>query len=115
MTKPTIPIMQGLSRSLAEDPAMDLSDVGNSIGIVLSKYLSKEPGWSLEDFQSGLRHGIELMDKRDPTPNKKKGKIRRCIAWALTIIISPFAMGDSKALEDFHRYVCRFLKIQDID
>ena len=41
----------------------DLSDIGNDIGIVLSKYIdtSKE-GFELNDFNSGIKHGISLMD-----------------------------------------------------
>lgn len=41
----------------------DLSDIGNEIGIIIGKYLSDdELGYDLDDFISGLEHGISLID-----------------------------------------------------
>lgn len=38
----------------------DISDVGNEIGIVIAKYFDKNN--TVEDFVSGLKHGISLTD-----------------------------------------------------
>lgn len=38
----------------------DLSDIGNEIGIAIGNYFDKEN--TVEDFISGLRHGISLVD-----------------------------------------------------
>ncbi len=38
----------------------DLSDIGNEIGLIIGKYLNEEN--TVEDFISGLRHGISLID-----------------------------------------------------
>jgi len=41
----------------------DLSDIGNEIGIVIAKYFNKNKlGFELEDFMTGLKHGISLTD-----------------------------------------------------
>lgn len=41
----------------------DLSDIGNEIGIVIAKYFDKNKmGFELDDFLSGLKHGISLTD-----------------------------------------------------
>jgi len=41
----------------------DLSDIGNEIGIILGKYIEKDKlGYELEDFISGIKHGISLTD-----------------------------------------------------
>ena len=41
----------------------DVSDIGNEIGIIIGKYISRESfGWEKEDFISGLNHGISLAD-----------------------------------------------------
>lgn len=37
----------------------DYSDIGNEIGFVLGKTITKD---ELEDFLTGLRHGISLSD-----------------------------------------------------
>jgi len=41
----------------------DYSDIGNEIGFVLGKTITKD---ELEDFLSGLRHGISLSDGTHP-------------------------------------------------
>jgi hypothetical protein len=38
----------------------DLSDIGNEIGIVIAKYFNEKN--TVEDFISGLKHGISLTD-----------------------------------------------------
>lgn len=41
----------------------DLSDLGNEIGIIVGKYLSDDKmGFKKEDFISGIKHGISLID-----------------------------------------------------
>jgi len=41
----------------------DYSDIGNEVGIVLGKTITKD---ELEDFLAGLRHGISLSDGTHP-------------------------------------------------
>jgi hypothetical protein len=41
----------------------DYSDIGNEIGFVLGKTITKD---ELEDFLAGLRHGISLSDGTHP-------------------------------------------------
>ena len=41
----------------------DYSDIGNEIGYVLGKTITKD---GLEDFLAGLRHGISLSDGTHP-------------------------------------------------
>jgi hypothetical protein len=38
----------------------DISDIGNEIGIAIGEHIDKEN--TVEDFISGLRHGISLVD-----------------------------------------------------
>ena len=38
----------------------DLSDLGNEIGIVIAKFFDEEN--TINDFISGLKHGISLTD-----------------------------------------------------
>jgi len=40
---------------------LDLSDLGNEVGLVLFDFLN-ENNMTLEDFISGLKHGISLRD-----------------------------------------------------
>jgi hypothetical protein len=64
--KPHFNILRSeISRCLSNLPYDngDLSDIGNEIGIVISKYLSEKPGWDLESFIHGLEHGIKLKNK----------------------------------------------------
>jgi hypothetical protein len=42
------------------DYAGDLSDIGNEIGIVIAKFFDEEN--TVNDFISGLKHGISLTD-----------------------------------------------------
>jgi len=45
----------------------DLSDIGNEIGIAISKYLMKRKmGYTKDDFIRGIKHGISLMDGTHP-------------------------------------------------
>lgn len=45
----------------------DLGDVGNEIGIVIAKWIdNKKMGYELDDFISGLKHGISLIDGTHP-------------------------------------------------
>lgn len=58
-------ITNELSRVLLEVQYVrgDLSDIGNEIGIVIGKYINKkEMGFELEDFITGLKHGISITD-----------------------------------------------------
>jgi hypothetical protein len=41
----------------------DYSDIGNEIGFVLGKTITKD---ELKDFLAGLRHGISLSDGTHP-------------------------------------------------
>lgn len=42
----------------------DLSDIGNEIGIVIGKYITvEESGYDLNDFISGVEHGISLTNE----------------------------------------------------
>jgi hypothetical protein len=41
----------------------DYSDIGNEVGFVLGKTITKD---ELEDFFAGLRHGISLSDGTHP-------------------------------------------------
>ena len=40
--------------------AGDLSDIGNEVGIAIAKYIDGDN--TIEDFISGLRHGVSLVD-----------------------------------------------------
>jgi hypothetical protein len=42
----------------------DLSDIGNEIGIIIGKHLSKEMGFDLESFQAGIKHGLDLTKRK---------------------------------------------------
>jgi hypothetical protein len=58
------PILEDLSQRLHQIniPKGDLSDIGNEIGIILGKYISKEMGFEKEDLIAGIKHGISLID-----------------------------------------------------
>lgn len=52
-----------LIRDIVSAKADDLSDIGNTIGIVIGKHLDKkEMGFDKDDFLHGLRHGFSLTD-----------------------------------------------------
>jgi len=55
-------IIEGLIQSLESIQYSngDISDVGNEIGIAIGEHLSTEQG--LNDFISGLKHGISLKN-----------------------------------------------------
>lgn len=40
----------------------DLGDIGNEIGFVLGKYLTKDEAYTKEQFINGLEHGIDLKN-----------------------------------------------------
>lgn len=68
--KPNFNILRSeVSRRLSNLPYDngDLSDIGNEVGIIISKYLSDQPGWDLDSFTHGLNHGIKL--KKDEENN----------------------------------------------
>lgn len=48
----------------------DLGDLGNEIGIVIQRYFDDEPGFNLDSFINGVKHGVSLgdgtHDKKDP-------------------------------------------------
>lgn len=44
----------------------DLSDLGNDIGIIVGKYISNDLGYEIDDFISGIKHGISLSDGTHP-------------------------------------------------
>jgi hypothetical protein len=58
-------ILKDLSVSLDKVPYEygDYSDIGNEVGIVLGKTMTKD---ELDDFLAGLRHGISLSDGTHP-------------------------------------------------
>ena len=41
---------------------MDLSDIGNSIGMAIARNFEDKMGYEKEDFIAGIRHGISLID-----------------------------------------------------
>jgi len=47
---------------LSKNDLLDLSDVGNEIGVTIYKYFSEELGWNKSDLLSGIEHGISLVD-----------------------------------------------------
>jgi hypothetical protein len=58
-------VTKELSSALSEVQYVqgDLSDIGNEIGIIIGKYINKkEMGFELEDFITGLKHGISITD-----------------------------------------------------
>jgi hypothetical protein len=62
----TYKVATEIIKGLQEEPYMDLSDVGNIIGIVLgNNYISKssDDGNDLKGFLFGINHGIDLKAK----------------------------------------------------
>ena len=53
-------IKQDIISQLYDSHMCDLSDVGNEIGIVIGKYTDDNN--TIEDFISGLRHGVSLSN-----------------------------------------------------
>jgi len=57
-------ILNELSDELQKvDYVGDLGDVGNEIGIIIGKHISDEMGYELDDFISGVKHGVSLVDE----------------------------------------------------
>lgn len=45
-------------------PQGDLSDLGNEIGKILGTYIdNQEIGYELDDFLSGIEHGVSIIDE----------------------------------------------------
>lgn len=43
----------------------DLTDLGNEIAHIVSKYFDEErPGYTKEDFMSGLAHGFSVIENK---------------------------------------------------
>ncbi len=40
----------------------DLSDIGNEIGMTIAKYFNENPGYDLDSFIHGIKHGVSLID-----------------------------------------------------
>ncbi len=56
-------IRQELIDAINNDPMVDLSDIGNTIGIVIGNHLTdKEMGFDEDDFLHGIKHGISLSN-----------------------------------------------------
>jgi hypothetical protein len=55
-------IMNRLTQSLGDIPYDngDVSDIGNEIGIVLGEFITTES--ELQDFITGIRHGMSLTN-----------------------------------------------------
>lgn len=45
-----------------EAPISDLADLGNEVGVAIQPYIDDEMGFSLDDFISGIKHGVSLGD-----------------------------------------------------
>jgi len=62
-SKPLATIVDEITHKLNNATMTDLSDLGNEIGFVVGKFIDKEKiGFEREDFISGIRHGISLID-----------------------------------------------------
>ena len=46
--------------------AGDLSDIGNTIGIIMGKYICEDWGFEEETFMHGFNHGVSLSNKTHP-------------------------------------------------
>ena len=58
-------LIEELSEQIGNDfnKGNDLSDIGNSIGIVIGKYINNEEmGFDLDSFICGVKHGVSLTD-----------------------------------------------------
>lgn len=44
----------------------NLTDIGNEIGIIISKYFNNDLGYEKEDFLRGLKHGFSITNKTHP-------------------------------------------------
>jgi hypothetical protein len=59
-------IRQELIDAINNDPMVDLSDIGNTIGIVVGKHLKEEMGFGKDDFLHGINHGISISNETHP-------------------------------------------------
>lgn len=56
-------ITKDIKDNLKVHPQGDLSDLGNSIGVILGRYIdSNSLGYEIHDFISGIEHGVSLND-----------------------------------------------------
>jgi len=56
-------LKEDLSKAIDKEYAVDLSDIGNTIGWVIGHYLDKEQmGFDKDDFINGIKHGLSLAD-----------------------------------------------------
>lgn len=57
----------------------DLSDLGNDIGFVVGKYLSKDSGFDKDSFLQGIKHGLSISDGTHPTPIELENLCPLCL------------------------------------
>lgn len=89
----------------------DLSDVGNTIGTVIAMYFDdKELGFEKNDFISGIKHGISLIDGTHDTHNTldvlniKKGIEHLAKGYIyVPYILQTTTEGPSKEYSDFRK------------
>ena len=46
--------------------AGDLSDIGNTIGIIIGKYICEDMGFEEDSFLHGFKHGVSLSNGTHP-------------------------------------------------
>ena len=49
---------------------LDMSDVGNTVGAAIAQHFQNQEE-DIEDFLTGLRHGISIIDGTHDNPTKK--------------------------------------------
>jgi len=60
----------------------DLSDIGNEIGIAIAKYIDKtKSGFNQDDFISGIKHGISLVDGTHGQPIPADNKFEEAVKY----------------------------------
>jgi hypothetical protein len=61
-------IRDTIADHIQHDPMVDLSDLGNSIGIAIGEFItdteSNTRGFSKQDFIFGINHGLDIAEKR---------------------------------------------------
>ncbi|MFA5587013.1 MAG: hypothetical protein WDA02_10925 [Saccharofermentanales bacterium] len=45
---------------------VDFTDLGNTIGIIIGKYINDKMGFDKDSFIQGVKHGISLSDGNHP-------------------------------------------------
>jgi len=45
---------------------VDFTDLGNTIGIIIGKYINDKMGFDKDSFIQGVKHGISLSDGTHP-------------------------------------------------